>query len=248
MPATSLEKNYQADLTNSILRIEAVSKSFGYRQILNDVHLALQEREMTLLLGKNGSGKTTLMKIIAGLVRPSGGTIFFRGGDITEHPESLRSAIGVISHQTGFYGELTAGENLVFFGRLGKKDNMDEKVRQALEKTGLSQFVDLPVKTFSSGMGKRLNIARLMVLEPAILLLDEPYTGLDYDSTRFFNEYLESFKATGGSILMITHQIETCFDLCDTIAILEDKELKRSFVSTAFSMEALIREYHNLTR
>ncbi len=97
-------------------------------------------------------------------------------------------------------------------------------------------------------MGKRLNIARLMVLEPAVLLLDEPYTGLDYDSTRFFNEYLKSFKAMGGSILMITHQIETCFDLCDTIAILENKELKRSFASNSFSMEGLIREYHNLTR
>lgn len=203
---------------------------------------------MTLLLGKNGSGKTTLMKIISGLIRPSDGRILFKGNEITQCPEALRSAIGLISHQTGFYGELTARENLVFFAKLGKTPDLKEKIVHALERTGLSQFADLPVKTFSSGMGKRLNIARLMVLEPEILLLDEPYTGLDYDSTNFFNEYLKAFKESGGAILMITHQIETCFDLCDKIAILENHELKRCFSAAEFDRDELIKVYHNMTR
>ena len=231
-----------------ILKIDAVSKAFGYHNILKTIHLSLQTNEMTLLLGKNGSGKTTLMKIVAGLIRPSAGRIIFRGNDITQDPEFLRSAIGVVSHQTGFYGELTASENLVFFGRMGKTPSLKEKIDRSLERTGLSEFANLPVKTFSSGMGKRLNIARLMVLKPEILLLDEPYTGLDYDSTRFFNEYLDTFKESGGAILMITHQIETCFDLCDKIAILERQELKRCFSSTEYSRDELIREYHSLTR
>jgi len=231
-----------------ILQIDAISKAFGYQNILKTIRLSLQTNEMTLLLGKNGSGKTTLMKIISGLIRPSGGRIRFRGTDITQDPEALRRAIGLISHQTGFYGELTASENLVFFGRLGKVADLPERIDRSLERTGLSQFEKLPVKTFSSGMGKRLNIARLMVLEPQILLLDEPYTGLDYDSTNFFNEYLNTFKESGGAILMITHQIETCFDLCDKIAILENHELKRCFAASEYSREELIKVYHNMTR
>ncbi len=243
-----MEKDHFSTSQPGILQIEAVSKSFGYRRILNAIHLALQKSEMTLLLGKNGSGKTTLMKIIAGLARPSAGRIFFNGGDITEYPDRLRRAIGVISHHIGFYGELTASENLVFFGKLEKTEDLAEKVRLSLDRTGLAQFSNLPVKTFSSGMGKRLNIARLMVLEPDILLLDEPYTGLDYDSTQFFNDYLMTFKASGGAILMITHQIETCFDLCDNIAILEDQEMKRCLSSAEYSREEIIQLYHNLTR
>ncbi len=243
-----MNKDLLSASQSEILRIDAVSKAFGYHNILKTIQLSLQTKEMTLLLGKNGSGKTTLMKIIAGLIRPSAGRIIFRGNDITQCPELLRSAIGVISHQTGFYGELTASENLVFFGKIGKTPNLYQKIDQSLEKTGLAEFAKLPVKTFSSGMGKRLNIARLMVLEPDILLLDEPYTGLDYDSTRFFNEYLSTFKNSGGTILMITHQIETCFDLCDKIAILERQALKRCFSSQDYSLDELIKEYHSLTR
>lgn len=243
-----MEKAQTTAPQTGILQIDAISKSFGYRRILNKIKLTLQKGEMTLLLGKNGSGKTTLMKIIAGLSRPSSGRIFFKEGDITEDPEKLRRAIGMISHNIGFYGELTAIENLVFFGKLEKTADLAKKVDQSLEKTGLAQFSNLPVKTFSSGMGKRLNIARLMVLKPEVLLLDEPYTGLDYDSTRFFNEYLAEFKASGGAALMITHQIETCFELCDHIAILEHQDVQRCFSATAHSRDEIIQLYHNLTR
>ncbi|MFH2130939.1 MAG: heme ABC exporter ATP-binding protein CcmA [bacterium] len=243
-----MEKDHLPGQSAEILQINDVSKTFGYRRILSNVHLRLQSGEMTLLLGKNGSGKTTLMKIIAGLMRPSAGRILYRGAETSQHPEALRRGIGVISHFAGVYGELTASENLVFFGKLGKSSDLKEKVSRSLERTGLSQFSDLPVKSFSSGMSKRLNIARLMVLEPEILLLDEPYTGLDYDSIRFFNDYLNVFKASGGAILMITHQIETCFDICDKIAILENQSLKRSFSAVDYSREELIQAYHSLTR
>lgn len=243
-----METNHSSAAHPEILQIDAISKSFGYRRILNTVGMTLHERDMMLLLGKNGSGKTTLMKIIAGLIRPSAGRILYRGSDITEDPEKLRQAIGVISHHIGFYGELTATENLMFFGRLVKVVNLAEKVSRSLEETGLSRFSNLAVKTFSSGMGKRLNIARLMVLRPEILLLDEPYTGLDYDSTRFFNDYLESVKASGGTVLMITHQIETCFDLCDRIAILENQEMKRFLSAAEYELDEIIQLYHNLTQ
>jgi len=243
-----VEKNNSLKAPAAVLQTDNISKSFGYRRILDGISLTLNAGEMTLLLGKNGSGKTTIMKIMAGLVRPSAGHILFRGQNISEVPDRLRRAIGVISHRIGFYGELTAAENLRFFGRLGKREELPQKVALAMEKTGLGRFADLPVKTFSSGMGKRLNIARLMVLEPDVLLLDEPYTGLDYDSTRFFNEFLRSFKTAGGAVLMITHQIETCFDLSDQIAILENREMRHCLSAADYGRDEIIQLYHNLTR
>jgi len=231
-----------------LFEMRSVSQEFGYRRVLEDVSLACQRGELTLLLGRNGSGKSTLMKIGAGLLRPSQGRILFQGKVVGDEPERFRRAIGMISHPSYLYGDLSAGENLDFFARLGKTPDRRQRVTQALEATGLQEFTHLPVKSFSSGMSKRLNIARLMVLQPQILLLDEPYTGLDYHSTDFFNRYLASFKQKGGTILLISHQIETCFPLCDYIAVLEQRRLKRYFRADRYGCADLIQEYHQLTK
>lgn len=231
-----------------IIQVEGIKKQFGYRIILKGVDFSLQKGKSTLLLGRNGAGKSTLMKIIAGLSRPTSGSIYFQGTKIQEAPEELRRKLGVISHSSHFYGDLTAEENLVFFARLQNVTGIPAKIKTALEKTGLRQFYDLPVKTFSSGMGKRLNIARLMINEPCLLLLDEPYTGLDYDSIGFFNKFLLEFKETGGTILIVSHQIEMCFELSDQIMILEQGRIRLHQNSNSFSMSDLIQDYQKPTK
>jgi len=229
-----------------IVQIEKISKQFGYRWVLDQISLELKSGELTLLLGKNGAGKTTLLKIIAGLIRSSAGKIYFKDKEITACPDELRSAIGVISHATQFYGELTARENLSFFGKLRKINDLSEKIGIALEETGLKQFVDFPVKTFSSGMFKRLNIARLMVCQPQILLLDEPYSGLDMDSIQFFNEYIDGFKANDGCVLLISHQIETCFDRSDVVLIIDRGTVNQKLQSEHFSSSEIVQAYRDI--
>lgn len=235
-------------VNSALLQIDSVSKDFGYRQVLNKINLSIFRGELTLLLGKNGAGKSTLLKIISGLIRPSAGKITYQGDDISKDPDQHRKAIGVISHDLQFYAELTARENLVFYAKLGKAIYTAENIDLVLDQTGLLPFADIPVKTFSSGMGKRLNIARLKILKPEILLLDEPYTGLDYDSTDFFGKYLGQFKEEGGSVLMISHQIETCYDLCDRIAILEQGTIESHLQADQYACADLVETYQKLTR
>ena len=229
-----------------LLKIESVVKDFGYRKVLKGVCLSLRSSQATLLVGKNGVGKSTLLKIVAGLIRPSGGGIYFKDKNILRHPVEFRQSIGVISHSTHFYGELTARENLIFFARLGKIVSLSGKIKSALERTGLESVAELPVKTFSSGMNKRLNIARLMVSEPELLLLDEPYSGLDYSSIGFFNEYLAGIKKRGGSIFLVSHQIDTCFDLCDNIAILKSGRIMSYKETAHMSAPDLMEEYQRM--
>ncbi len=231
-----------------LVNVQGIKKRFGFRNILKGVDFTLNRGESTLLLGRNGAGKSTLMQIIAGLSRPNEGSIVFQGNDIKNAPDELRKNLGVISHSSQFYGDLSAEENLQFFARLQKVTGISPKIDLALKKTGLHLFRDLPVKTFSSGMAKRLNIARLMINEPCLLLLDEPYTGLDFDSISFFNQFLLDFKRSGGTILIVSHQIETCFDLSDQIMILEQGVIRLHQSSLSFKLTELIQEYQKPTK
>jgi heme exporter protein A len=230
-----------------ILQLIDIHKNFGYRTILKGVSFEMSTGTQTLLLGKNGSGKTTLLKILSGLVNSSKGKVLLNGTPTEKCPNQLRKLIGLISHSNHFYNELSAIENLRFYSRLRAVKNLKHKINSALEETGLLKVSSVPVKTYSSGMLKRLNIAKLMVYKPDILLLDEPYTGLDYDSCEFFNRFLTGFKQKGGTILMISHQIETCFECCDQILILKQGKIKDQLKASDYSCDSLVQKYKSLT-
>ena len=234
-------------LNSPILQLIDIHKNFGYRSILKGVSFEMSAGTQTLLLGKNGSGKTTLLKILSGLVNSSKGKVLLNGTPTEKCPNQLRKLIGLISHSNHFYNELSAVENLRFYSRLRAVKNLKYKINSALEETGLLKVSSVPVKTYSSGMLKRLNIAKLMVYEPDILLLDEPYTGLDYDSCEFFNRFLTGFKQKGGTILMISHQIETCFECCDQILILKQGKIKDQLKASDYSCDSLVQKYKSLT-
>jgi heme ABC exporter ATP-binding subunit CcmA len=212
---------------SKILHIKDLSKNFGRKNIIKNLSLEVSDGEFLTIFGPNGAGKTTLIKIISTLSRPSSGEITIAGYDMDEEPIEIRRIMGVISHNLYLYDELTAKENLHFYGRMyaypGKK--LDGRIMMLLDEIGLAHRTNDRVGTFSRGMKQRLSIARAILHEPKILLLDEPYTGLDQHASQVLTSILKRLKTGKRTIIMTTHNIEQGFALCDRVAILSGGEI-----------------------
>jgi heme exporter protein A len=203
-----------------MIKVDGLVKNYGMNVVLRGVNLHVQAGECVVLVGPNGAGKSTLLRIVATLLSPTSGDITVGGWPLPQHAHRVRRHIGLVSHQSLLYGDLTAAENLAFFGRLYQLDNLTDRVAAALKTVGLFARQRDPVNTFSRGMVQRLTIARATLHEPDVLLLDEPYTGLDQDAAALLDELLRRESANGRTIFMITHDLIHGLNLCDRIAIL----------------------------
>jgi len=212
---TISEENVQYDI-----QAEGLKKSFGNFDALRGVDLRVKRGEFMTLFGPNGAGKTTLIKLLATLTSPTSGTLSVYGYDVRKDVNNIRSVIGVISHDPYLYDNLSAFENIKFFGTLYGLDDVDNRARSVIKQVGLERRMNDLVRTFSRGMKQRLTVARAIVHEPKILLLDEPYTGLDQHGAQIFGEMLSDLKSQRRTILMTTHNIEEGLDLSDRIGIL----------------------------
>ena len=210
---------------SSVFALTAVGKHFGYRTALEAVSLEVTEGEFVLLLGGNGAGKTTLLKILSTLMRPSAGSVLFRGEPFPGAAPLARRDLAMISHESRLYADLTALENLRLFGTLYGLHGLMAPAREALAEVRLADVADIPVRSFSSGMLKRLAIARLLLQRPRVLLLDEPYAGLDQGSVTLLDDYLSRFTRQGGTTIMVTHQFTGGVRLCTRIVILHQGRL-----------------------
>ncbi len=181
--------------------------------------LALHAGELLLVLGPNGAGKTTLLRMLAGLARPTAGTVLVDGHPLLEQP-SLRRAIGLISHQTLLYDDLTAAENLRFAAGLYGLADAAGVAHAALAQLGLGDRADQPLRALSRGMVQRVAIARALIHSPSILLLDEPFTGLDTASAARVRAVLAEQVARGAAVLLVTHNPAEAWDLASHIAVL----------------------------
>jgi ABC-type multidrug transport system ATPase subunit len=209
------EENVQYDI-----QAEGLKKSFGNFDALCGVDLHVKRGEFMTLFGPNGAGKTTLIKLLATLTSPTSGTLSVYGYDVRKDVNNIRSVIGVISHDPYLYDNLSAFENIKFFGTLYGLDDVDNRARSVIKQVGLERRMNDLVRTFSRGMKQRLTVARAIVHEPKILLLDEPYTGLDQHGAQIFGEMLSDLKSQRRTILMTTHNIDEGLDLSDRIGIL----------------------------
>jgi ABC-type multidrug transport system ATPase subunit len=212
-----------ADFT--FLSFTDVSRHFGRRRVLNKVSLRCEAGEILALLGPNGAGKSTLLSIAATLLDPSSGEVRYGDQQARASGAALRGRIGVLGHDLYLYPELTAAENLLFFGSLYRVADLARRTAAALEQAGLAQRDD-PVAGFSRGMRQRLALERALLHEPRLVLLDEPFTGLDDAATGALRARLLGLRAAGCIVLVTTHDLETIEGLVDRAVLLRNGRLE----------------------
>lgn len=197
-------------------------KVFGLRPVLRGVDLAVGPGQFLALYGPNGAGKTTLLRILASLTRPTGGSVSISGRSLPAEAAAVRGLIGVVAHQPLVYGDLTALENLRFYAHMYGLDGAgrEARIEEMLKMVGLSKRAGDLVRTFSRGMQQRLSIARAVLHDPPVLLLDEPYTGLDQAAAATLDVVLREVAGRGRTILMTTHDLQRGLALADQAAIL----------------------------
>lgn len=195
--------------------IEAVhlTKAFGTRKAVDDVSLALPKGAFLSIFGPNGAGKTTLLNMLSTLSRPSSGTLAIAGFDSKKQPDDIRRRIGYISHLSMLYPDLTAEENLMFYARLYGVDHPQDRVECLLDAVGLAHRKLDAVRTFSRGMTQRVSIARALVHDPEVVLLDEPYSGLDPHAIDIFDGLIDKVRA-GRTFVMVSHNLVKGFEMC----------------------------------
>jgi ABC-2 type transport system ATP-binding protein len=233
----------------TVLAITDAVKSFGATRALDGASLALRAGECLGLLGPNGAGKTTMVRAVAGRVRLDRGRIEILGRERAGRPGSengARAALGIVPQEIALYPSLTARENLVAFGRLQgmNGDGLGERVEWALDWTELRERAEQPVRGFSGGMKRRLNLACSVLHGPQVLLLDEPTVGIDPQSRQRIWEMLSSLRAAGASLLLTTHQLDEAQHVCDRIVILDHGRVIASGTLTELLRQTVGSDIH----
>lgn len=229
-----------------MIEIRKLVKAFGQRAVLRGVDLHLEPGEFVTLLGANGAGKTTLMHILATLSKATGGVVKFGGLDLATHAVHIRRYIGLVSHKTLLYDDLSALENLRFYTRMYDVPQATKRIDTVLKKVGLWGRQYDPVRTYSRGMQQRLAIARAILHDPPILLLDEPDTGLDQHATSMLGELLHSVEVKQRTVLMTTHNLERGLALGQRVAILAKGKIVYDVRRDEIDADTLREEYYRL--
>lgn len=200
------------------VRVEQVTKTFGRQRALSGVTLSLQPGRLTALLGPNGAGKSTLIGVLSSLVRPTSGRVVV--GELTA-PREVRAAVGLLAHDSLVYPELTAVENLEFWGRLYDVAGLPARIEALLSEVGLERGAwGRAARTYSRGMLQRLSLARALLPSPSLLLLDEPFTGLDRAGADALTRALATAKQSGATILCATHDLDALGGLAEHVVVL----------------------------
>jgi len=228
---------------NPLLMVTDLRKSYGGVEALRGVSFELRRGEFLCLFGPNGAGKSTLLKLIATLLRPSSGTVQVLGFDQEEHSEVYRAQLGLVSHQSYLYDDLTALENLEFYGTLYAISDPRGRAEELLRKVGLFSRRHSPVSEFSRGMQQRLTIARALVNDPSLLLLDEPYTGLDEHAANMLRLQLEELHNRDRTIVMVTHNLRRGFESATKLGILAGGRLRYLADKSAVDLTCLEELY-----
>jgi heme exporter protein A len=203
-----------------VIQAAGLTKLYGAHVALREVTLEVPAGHVLTILGHNGSGKTTLIRLLATLARPTAGRGWIGGHDLVEGRDEVRRLVAVVGHSTHLYDDLTARENLAFGERLVGRRPDRARIEAALARVGLDGHADARVRTLSSGLRRRVALARAQLREPRVLLLDEAFAGLDQDSTKRLEDYLHAFRAGGGAAVVVTHSLGRALAVADRVAVL----------------------------
>ncbi len=203
-----------------IIEVRKLVKRFGSKPVLRGLDFSVEAGEFVALVGPNGAGKTTFLRILASLARPSLGKVSISGYTLPSQAAEVRRSLGVVSHQPLLYGDLTAEENLRFYGKMYNVPLLKERIKEILDLVGLSTRAGDLVRTFSRGMQQRLSIGRAVLHDPSVLLFDEPYTGLDQDACDMLDGVLRDVAMAGRTVVMTSHDLVRVQDLATRFDVL----------------------------
>jgi heme ABC exporter ATP-binding subunit CcmA len=229
------------------IEVQGLTKSFGNHLALKGVDLRVREGEFLTVFGPNGSGKTTLIKVLATLTKPSSGSVRVAGFDLRDSPVQIRRKIGVVSHQIFLYDDLTAFENLKFYGRMYDISDLEARIEEVVARVGLTSRLHHKVCILSRGMQQRFSIARAMLHRPSIMFLDEPETGLDQHATAGLRKGLDALSTEGGTVIMTTHRLEYGLEMGDRVAILAGGRIVYDESRESLDVKSLRQSYDRLT-
>ena len=225
-----------------MIEVKTLVKRFGLKTILRGLEFSVEPGEFVALLGPNGAGKTTFLRILATLSRPSLGKVKVAGYSLPDEAAQVRAKLGVVSHLPLLYPDLTAEENLRFYGRMYGVGDMEARITDVLGMVGLEPRRKDLVRTFSRGMQQRLAIGRAVIHDPEVMLFDEPYTGLDQDASEMLDDVLRSVAADGRTVVMTSHDLARAEDIATRFDI-----LSRGVIAASISKKELTKTNNLLT-
>jgi len=239
MPAVMDQPHTATTAVTDAVLCHALDKSLDDRPILRGINLTIAAGEFVAILGNNGAGKTTLLKMLATLSAPSAGELRLFGQPMPRYAAAARARLGLIGHQAMLYRDLTARENLLFFGRMYGVKNIRDRADELLKLVGMSARADDAVKTFSRGMTQRVSIARALVHDPDILLADEPFAGLDVAGTDAVERLLLAQHQAGKTVILVNHDVGQSLRLAQRVLLLRGGRL-------AVDQPAILNDLHDL--
>ncbi len=207
-------------MPGTVVETRALGRRFAGVAALRALDLAVGAGEAVAIFGPNGAGKSTLLRLLATLLRPSAGALRLFERPVNDGGAAARRRIGFLSHQSFLYPDLTPTENLEFYARMFGVTRVSERVRALIDRVGLTGWAHRPVRTLSRGLEQRCALARALVHEPQLLMLDEPFTGLDVDASSMLTAMLREAHANGTTLLMTTHDMARGFEVCGRAIIL----------------------------
>jgi heme exporter protein A len=229
-----------------MIEIKKLTKQADNKLILRGIDLSITQGETVAILGPNGAGKSTLLKVLATLIKPTSGLVKINGLDLKKDHIEVKKMFGYLPHSSLLYDHYTPLENLVFFGNLYGVKDVENRARKLVNEVGLSFFINEPVKNFSRGMIQRIAIARAIIHEPKIMLLDEPHTGLDQGAITILNNVVLSMKEKWCTTLMVTHDFKQAAAICDRIIIVKNGKIADDFKINSQSLSLVSEKYQVL--
>lgn len=235
------------ETTSPLIEVKSLYKRYGTKTILRGVDLTIGEGDVVALLGTNGAGKSTLLRLISGLTKPERGEIVLGGAKLRNARTALRRYVGLVSHAPLLYDHLTAWENLHFFAGMYDLNRPAERIETVLEAVDLWSRRNDRVQTYSRGMQQRLAIARAILHDPPILLLDEPDTGLDQKSSQMLQTLIQQLGDKRRAILFSTHNLDRALTWADSVALLVRGRIDHHTSTSLFDNAEMIHQLHVAT-